>query len=51
VAWSQVSDADFPEAWERWGLGFGFGARASLILNINNMGRDFTLARTNPCCN
>lgn len=48
---SQVSDSGFPEAWERWGLGFGFGARAGLILIINNTGRDFTPAWTNPCRN
>lgn len=50
-AWSQVSAPGFPEAWEHWGLGFGFGARAGLILIINNTGRDFTLAQTNPCHN
>lgn len=47
-AWSQVSDSGFPEAQERWGLGFGFGARGGLIPIINNTGRDFTLARSNP---
>lgn len=50
-AGSQVSDPSFSEAQECCGLGFGFGASCSLILIINNTGRDFNPAQTNPCCN